>query len=608
MTIAALLVASALSAGNAEFDRTAAEGAWIVTTERFAREIAEKGPEPGSLKSAMLADPAAHKSREESERKCRELYAAAARKAYADKAEETRKRLGLDERSVAGLDRDPLDAKAIEAKFPSAFDAERRAAVEEQAKGLATVIRPTEAEFEEKSMDDLRREMTERVVREQKTAVFDENRNYVTTALVEPVLASGTEERSRQIEFLRHAKSEGAAPSAIAAELRSRLEKSVDERAKTAEPSRAWGVFPSVVKDALPKTAERRALKSFADRMSDVELAVTTNRVLEAVAADPKLHFRSDDSEKAFTKDAVKTVIAEACGMACADAPEAQREELGRFLEKNFEDDGIMKAAERQVRRDAVPKWRRARAELAELLAAQTWPTLADGTWYPDPDTADEVAARSDWKKAVGEWRRIPALERLAAADALGNLVEESAKAADAKVAAAFDLARSAIATQSAIVDEVQPAILADSRERRESFFRRTPDLAAITARLTAATEEKWGERRLATLWPDGAMPANAEEQHADLFPSVRRKIELVARQILEEMEKPEDESKPEESDTEGEPEEMLIVISAKRTATGYELELKRGETTIATERVPQRKDDFIQGMKRLAEKLLPLL
>ena len=157
-------------------------------------------------------------------------------------------------------------------------------------------------------------------------------------------------------------------------------------------------------------------------------------------------------------------------------------------------------------------------------------------------------------------------------------------------------------------MDEVQPAILADSRERRESFFRRTPDLAAITARLTAATEEKWGERRLATLWPDGAMPANAEEQHADLFPSVRRKIELVARQILEEMEKPEEESKPEESDTEGEPEEMLIVISAKRTATGYELELKRGETTIATERVPQRKDDFIQGMKRLAEKLLPLL
>ena len=87
-----------------------------------------------------------------------------------------------------------------------------------------------------------------------------------------------------------------------------------------------------------------------------------------------------------------------------------------------------------------------------------------------------------------------------------------------------------------------------------------------------------------------------------------RPQEELVARQILEEMEKPEEESKPEESDTEGEPEEMLIVISAKRTATGYELELKRGETTIATERVPQRKDDFIQGMKRLAEKLLPLL
>ena len=59
MNMIALILAATLSAGNAEFDSTARDGARDISLSRAREELREKGPAPGALEKAMLADPSA---------------------------------------------------------------------------------------------------------------------------------------------------------------------------------------------------------------------------------------------------------------------------------------------------------------------------------------------------------------------------------------------------------------------------------------------------------------------------------------------------------------------------------------------------------------------
>ena len=74
MTVSVLLLAAALSAGNAEFDRTAAEGAARISAARFAAEMVRRGPDADALAKAMLDNPDACASRRAAEGYCRDLF------------------------------------------------------------------------------------------------------------------------------------------------------------------------------------------------------------------------------------------------------------------------------------------------------------------------------------------------------------------------------------------------------------------------------------------------------------------------------------------------------------------------------------------------------
>ena len=147
-----------------------------------------------------------------------------------------------------------------------------------------------------------------------------------------------------------------------------------------------------------------------------------------------------------------------------------------------------------------------------------------------------------------------------------------------------------------------------------QNFWRRTPDLKAIAAMLTAATEGKWAERRIATLWPDGELPANADEQHVGLFPSVRRKIELMARMILEEMNEPV-EQRPEEPPPEEEtrddsvsveqPQEVqAFTISVSKNGDKVEAKLLKGKTPVVDKSVDARLQPFESAMREISTTL----
>lgn len=610
--LSAIMFAAALSAGNAEFDRAASEGAAKIAMARFGKSLAENGAAAGVLKDAMLADPGRFAAKSAAEAECLSIYVKSAEGAYAAEMSDVARRLSLpDDFRVELSER---DRKGVEARFRRAFEEERREAVAEQSRGIVAATRPGEAEFESKDEATLRREMAERIAKGQKTPVFEENLAYISEKMVDPVIAAAKAERKRQGDYLMRVRSDAVVPSKLAADIESRLRANVEERAKKADAANAWSVFPSVLSQGLPDAVERRVVDRLVSRIDEVRLDVTTDEVAKTIAGDPAAHAKASESEKLFTVAYSAKVLSEAMERALSEVSGPDREELRGFLSARLQSGAVTKAVERLVRREVMPKWREARAEAAKKLAETTWPTLCDRTWYPPAELADETAARSDYPQAVKDWRGVKGMESLAAADGGRPVMEEAAAKADERVAAAFDLARNAIAAQNEIVESSHAGVLAESRARKDSFWRKTPDVKAIAAMLTEATETKWAERRIATLWPAGELPSNADEQHVELFPSVRRKIELMARTILEEMNEPvekkpeepppEEETKDDSTSEEPPPEVPMFTISVSKSGDRVEAKLLKGKTPVVDKSVDAKLQPFESAMREISTTL----
>lgn len=604
MTPCALLIAAALSAGNAEFDRQAAEGAAVITLQRVKENLKTKGPASGFLKAAMLADPARFAGRETAAAVCRTLYADAALKTFRDEAAALRARLKLRAESLPDLT--AADRDAVAALFEAAFDRERKAACAEQAAGLLSATRPDEADFDTKTDETLRREMLDRILHKQKTPVFEENRRLVSERLVEPVLQAARREQHRQSEYLMRARSDVLSPAKLADDLHRRLVDNVAERrAKAADPATAWGVFEKTFSRAVAPAVERRTIERLVRKIEAADIRVSDKDIAHTISRDPSQHVKIADSEKIFADRYAADLIGSSLDALCAEAPADERAALRDYLSPRRQDARIEKAVRALVRKDVLPKWRKARAQVAAGQFKKIWPSFNDRTWYPPADVADSLVARSDYAKAVRRWRELDVFADLAAAG--GTRMEEVDHKADRSVADAFDRARNAIAAQNAIVDGVYQPVRDEARRRRDAFWKRTPDLNAIVQLLTAATEKAWEETRLATLWPDVRhRPANAGEQHRALFPSVRRKIDLLARAILKDINEPSD-KKPSSDETPEEQLEMFSIV-VKRTGDTIEVALEKNGTSLISEKVPQKKNAFSHAMKKVSSRLSEVL
>lgn len=610
MIFASLLLAFSLSAGNAEFDHVATEGAARIMMARYADQMRTTGLSAGILKDAMLKNPGGFKAAAAAKDACREYYIAKAKELFEHEAREVRRRLSLDESVVFEFTEN--DEEALLALFPKVFEGERKEAVSEQAKRIVASTRPSEAEFDSKDDGALRAAMVERIAGEQSSPVFEENIAYISANIVEPVIRSARAERKRQSEYLMRAKSDALAPSKLSEDLKARLEANVDRRAKTEDVSEVWGVFPSVISTSLPKAVEKRVLDRMESFISEVRLEVSVDAVADAVQADPARHATARESEKVFAGIYASEVLSNSVAAIIASAAEGEREELKEFLEGRMKDDRVSATVAKLVRREVMPKWKAARQEVAERMAKSVWPELEDGTWAPPADLADELLARSDFAKVLKAWREIGELKPLASASGGKPVMEEALVRADNRVALAFELARNAIAAQNRIVESVHGAVLDSARSRKEGFLSKTPVLNDIVQMLTEATETKWGEERCKTLWPDGNEPKNSEEQHVSLYPSVRRKIELVARKILEEMNIPkpeEQEPKPEtpeesQEDSETEEELMEFTISVTKTASGVEVKLLKGKEAVVERAVDSRFAPFDGAMRDVSKRL----
>ena len=253
MNVMVLLLAATLSAGNAEFDRTARDGAAEIAIARVGAELMEKGPPSGTLERAMLEGGAKFASCKEAKELCRGVYGAALEAAFEARAKAVAERLGLpqnanvresDESARSGLKgfatiRNIREDSRFEALFERTFETERKSACEKQAKTIAGAVKPSEDEVESKDDETLRREMTSKVAAQQKGAVFEENLKYISDTIVDPVIAAARKEMKRQRDYLTRTRCEGYAPSVLAGEIEANLRKNVKERAeKESDPAR----------------------------------------------------------------------------------------------------------------------------------------------------------------------------------------------------------------------------------------------------------------------------------------------------------------------------------------------------------------------------------
>ena len=606
-----LVLAASLSAGSATFDRTAVEGAASITLQHLKKTVVSRPPDSGRLAAAMTADPAAYVSRREAEEKCRALFRQTLADDYLRQAGEVLARLGLKQPPEPLAEQDA--ARAEQEHYAATFAQAREQACAAQAALLVSSTRPSVAEFEAMDADSLRREMTSRIAREQTTPVFEENLGYIAEKVVAPVIAAGEKERRRQTEYLMRTRSEAMAPDRLAADLAGRLVANVaDRRAKEADPLQVWDVFPSVTNAALAAAVERRTLERMNVAISLYQPRLDAETLAREIAADRPRHVSRQASEQAFAARCQQETVEQAFAKLVEAAPEAERQALADYLRPRLRAESVVKAAESFWRRELRPKWNAARDELAQRETAQLWPQLEDGTWFPAAQLADETAARSDYEEAVRAWRMISELDALASPGGGVAVLEESAALADRDVAAAFARARNAIAAQKDIVEQCHQSVLEESRRRRDAFWNGRPDLGKIVELLETATAGLWRERQLQVLWPDGRMPRNATEQHAELFPSVKRHIELVARAILAELaESPEksesrsEDEQPPETPPPEPPEELeLIAISVRRLGGEVEIQLKSGNRTLDERKVPADLTGFENAMREVAGRL----
>ncbi|MBS7286223.1 MAG: hypothetical protein KIH06_03060 [Kiritimatiellae bacterium] len=605
MIFLCLILSSMLSAGNAEFDRTASEGAARITMGRFVRSLRLSGLPSGVLSSEMLKNPESFSSRTAAVERCNSIYLSKTAEAFSNKLENVRRTLSLGSSFEYALSE--ADMKSLLDKFPAAFERERREAVDQQAKNLVSATRPTEKEFEEKPTEQLKREMAERIVKAQKQAVFEENLQYISEKIVAPVLRSAEDELKRQREYLMRARSDASSPTGLKSELEERLKANVSERSRDVPAEEAWGVFPSVLKDALPKAVERRIVNKMKARMNDVKLNVDVAEVAKIISGDIASHAKYSASEKKFAFIYSCAVLTNALEATLREARESERAELEDFLLRRMGSEDVIKALEKVVRREIMPKWKVARAEIASTAAKKIWPSLDDGTWYPEAYLADEVLSRSDYIKSIRAWREIKGLESLARSSGDKKVMEESLKFADERVKAAFELARSAISAQNKTVDSTHESVLSEVKAKKAVS---PVTLNEVISMITDATEKMWSKERVAKLWSDGGAPKNAAEQHVALFPSVKNRIELLARKILEEIKKEElSQAKSEteekiEGSSDAENETMEFKISVIKTSNQVEVKLLKGESTVLDKQVELKYLPFENAMKEVSRKL----
>ena len=517
-------------------DRSAAELAATLAIDKLSTALAAAEPETAPLYSAMAADPGKYSDPAEAETQLRPLFTKGFSRKFSGEATRILSMLAGD----AGVEKvfGPAFARSatnaspavvsryVDENYAKAFKSARRRACREQAGRISAKVRPTEAEVDEMASEKLSELLVSRIAAAQTEPVFAENMKHISMSIVKPMLEDAFNQRDWQNSVVATAAAPGFAPSAIASNTLAIVRASVAKRKEAAEePESVFGLFPSVVSKTVPERADARAAEILDGAAAATPIALDFDTFAKAIAESPASHRTARESIKAFSPGLAGKLVATAVASVSASAPEAERAELKRFADGHFLTKKTADALAARVDRELAEGLKPLRAAFADIQLKDFWPTLVDGTWYPDEALVDFVAESNDFRKALSKWRRIDELADFAQAEKANPVLEETSGKLDAAIVAAFEPGNAARARQHGLVDELFGMI------RKDVDAGRLPKVVEkIVEVFTMRALDAWRMKRRDVL-PERFLQ---EKRYAGLFPSTVRKIELLAKSLTE--------------------------------------------------------------------------
>lgn len=601
-------LANGADAAVQEHDRATAELAASLVLAKLNDEIYSEADNSTPVFEAMVADTATHAEPNVSKEKLQNVYTSAIKERYKEEAIVILDRLAAPKSraevfgeaflELAQQPSEELLVNAVEHKYSSVFTSARTRACKEQAERLTATVRPSEQEVDDLSREELTSRMTERVAKAQKETVFQENLGFISEQIVAPMLNEAYKQRDEQRHYVERTSVDGYAPSRIVNELQKKLDDELARRRSSAKEGQyIYNCFPSLKKQ-LEEIARNRAFRLYEDKINTLALQLDAATVQRELDASPEKHRKLEDSEKHFMPMLQKQLCEQAFQAIINAAKPDERDEVTSFI-KGHNEKAQQAPAVARLKRELTPLLKEVRKQCAQKQFEGMYSELADGSWYPAASLVDSVCESPNFKKTLDNWRELIGLEKFARVEEQRVILEETSKLVFDKIVDGFDQGSEARSAQHRLVDNTFPAVRNEVKNMEQ-----LPPVEQITQIFSAKVSAAWTEERLIVIqFPEGK---EDDSRFSELFPSTIKKIELLSKTLLEQLEKEkQEEIKPEEKPIEDpnetppeEKEKILLdcVIVFDRKGDSMNGAVLLSGKRIAEFNCPHNPDKFKQG------------
>lgn len=520
--------------GNPEtiLDRSSAELAATLAIAKLEASMADSTPDDSLLFNAMSASPGDFRSLALSRQALRKCFSDSLAHNFASGASQILQRLAganpvSEIFSPSFLDSATNPAPAfIESMtarcYDGLFNSARSRICNQQAARISSSIRPDVAEVDSRQRGELAALLVERIAHAQTEPVFEENLKFIESSIVDPMIDDAFAQRAFQEDMAKTCAPAGFAPSAIAADIVRRTEASIEaRRAAATSPDAIYGLFPSVTNTVAPQCAIIRATAILDGFIENATVPLDADAIADAICNDISHHRTLANSHAAFLPDLAKKTAVAAYNAAIAAAPVAEQSELAAFAQSHFTSKSAEAAIEKKVGKVLDAQLATLRNSFAASQFPSLFPDIATNAWIPAAALVDTVAQSRNRKKTLDAWRDIEELARFADVESATPMLEETSRLLDSGIADRFHHGINAYDCQSKIVDSTYPAVV-------EEFSNQDADVESIIAFFSAEVLAQW------PVAANEILATSEVSAYATLFPSIGKKIELLAHAIMD--------------------------------------------------------------------------
>ncbi|MDD4816826.1 MAG: hypothetical protein PHI85_02520 [Victivallaceae bacterium] len=433
--------------------------------------------------------------------------------------------------------------------FPGVYKSARERITTEQREKIVGSSFPTEVEVDSLSEDELIKQQEAKLLKDWNDNIFDENRSFVRSSIVKPLVAEALAQRRQQLKLLEDFKVSAAVlPGEYEKSMGDALAEMLERRRANPSERKTYNVFPSVAA-MLPRRAKELTVEKFVSTVPGFLPEFSDDEIIDVTVKSPGLHRTAAESESIFYNLYRQKAMDAALTDFLAKAPEADRSDLRTFIENN----AVGAAATTELLRNAfknkvLPDLSRLRGLISRAQLKRYLPALDDGSWLA-PDRQLEQLYHDRTLNFSKRWRELPGLE----IDGGVTVFDETDALAATAAAAAFQTGLKAMDRQIEIVRRIYADILRGfASVRNDGSHDYTGAVAAVLGVSAAAklspeslfkaysgkVAAEWEAQRIPFLWPTGSVrPESSLTAYKKLFPMVEAEIETRVRGIFSELE-----------------------------------------------------------------------